>query len=205
MKIGGKKVLHGPATEIIVFAREDVESSLAFRATAMLDKSEFDKFCPMPKPPKMRVKGGNLVENPDDPKFKVALDQYNKNFMDYMFVSSLTALPLKEGEPDLPIEWEKVKIPDKHTWHFWEDELKEAGLSDMERKRLFNTVMGVNSLNEAKMDEARASFLQRQREEPEVLSFPTDERNDTPSGEHVNGSASDLPESQNAGTILMKK
>jgi hypothetical protein len=56
MKIGGKKIQHGPATEIIVFPRENGED-LAFRATAMLDKTEFDKICTSHKPPKMRVKG----------------------------------------------------------------------------------------------------------------------------------------------------
>jgi hypothetical protein len=141
-----------------------------------------------------------LVENPDDPRFKVAIDQYNKDFMDYMFVSSLTAPPPKEGDPDLPVEWEKVKIMERQTWHFWEDELKEAGLSDMERKRLYNVVMSVNSLNEARMDEARASFLQRQREEPEPLSSQVEELNGTPSGEPVNGSVSDHQESQPLGT-----
>lgn len=201
MKIGGKKVQHLPNSEIIVFPREDGED-LAFRATALLDRTDFDKYCPSPKPGKMRVRGNpGLVENFDDPKFKQAIDVYNKMFMDYMFVSSLSAVNPVEGEPDLPIEWEKIKLNEKFTWRFWEDELKDAGLGDMERKRLYNTVMSVNSLNEAKMDEARRSFLQRQREGSDPSSSQMDEPTDMQSGEPANEQESVFQESQSPGTI----
>jgi hypothetical protein len=204
MRIGGKKLDSGPSTELIVFPR-DGDNDLVFRATAMLDRTDFDRLCPTPKPGKMRIRGGQLIDNPDDPKFKLAMDQHNRAFMDYMFITSLSSPSPIEGEPDLPVEWEKVRTEDRSTWHKWEDELKDAGLSDMERKRIFNVVMNVNSLNDAKLDEARASFLQRQREASEKSSSPMDEQTDTQSGEHANEQESDSQTVQPVGTISTKK
>jgi hypothetical protein len=199
MKIGGKKIESRPSSEIIVFSRED-GNDLAFRASALLDRADFDRFCPAPKPGKMRIRGNpNLVENFDDPKYKQAVDNYNKMFMDYLFVSSLSAVNPIEGEPDLPIEWEKVKIQERHTWRFWDEELQGIGLGDLERKRLFNLVMSVNSLNEAKMDEARKSFLQRQREASDPSSSQMEEPTDMQYGDLANEPESDSQESQNAG------
>jgi len=198
MKIAGKKIEHGPNSEIIVFGRENGQD-LAFRCTAMLDKTEFDKYCPLPKPPKKIVPKLGKVDDLESPKFAQALERYNKNFMDYLLISSITAVAEKDGDPDLPIEWEKVVRANKDTWHLWEEEFKEAGLGDMERKRLFNAVMSVNSLNEARVEEARKSFLQRQQEEPLESSSQMDEQIDMPSGEHVNGQELNSPDAQPVG------
>ena len=199
MKIGGKKIDHGPATEMLVFPRG--EGQIALRATALLDKSEFDRLCPQPKVPKMRARGGKMVENPEDPRYAKMLSTYNEKFLDYLLVAGLSAPAEKEGEPDQPIEWEQVILADSSTWHLWNEELKESGFCDMERKRIYNAVCGVNSLTENRLEEARASFLQRQRQEQDESSSLTDEQTDTPSGEPASDLESDLQESQEAGMI----
>ena len=201
MKIGGKKIDARPSSDFIIFPRDGMEHGIGFRATALLDRSEFDRLCPAPKPGKMRVRGQSaLVENFDDPKYRQRLETYNKQFMDYMFIASLSGIAEVEGDPDPEIEWEKVKRHDRNTWHLYDEELKDIGLSDMERKRLFNMVMGVNALNDNRLDEARKSFLQRASEQPDESSSPTDEQTDTPSGEPANGQESDSQDAQPVGT-----
>lgn len=186
MKIGGKKIEHPPASEIMVFPREGED--IALKAVALLDRKDFEKLCPLPKVPQMRIKGNKLVDNYDDPRYAKALTRYNKNFMEYLIIAGLCAPAAKEGDPDIPIEWEKVQIGNRDTWYLWETELMESGFSDMERKRIHNMVASVNSLTESRLDEARNSFLQRQQEDNDELSSLTDEQSDTPSGEPASDS-----------------
>lgn len=197
MKIGGIKHEYLPASDIIVFPRPTQD--IAFRATAMLDRRAFDKLVKEPKIKKMRTSKGDLVPNPEDEGYKISVQQYNKRYMQYMFLTCLTAIPA-DGSEDLPVEWETVELEKPETWGNWEKELEEAGFSEMERQRLYNLVMRVNSLDENRMDEARKSFLLRQQEEQNRSSLKEEEQIDTLSGEAAIDSESDLQESQKVGT-----
>jgi len=57
------------------------------------------------------------------------------------------------------IEWDNVDVTQPATWKNWSDELKAAGLSDVECGRVVTCVLNANSLNEAKVQEAIDSFL----------------------------------------------
>ncbi len=60
------------------------------------------------------------------------------------------------------IEWENIKLEDSSSWLNWEEELKEAGLSETECNRVVAAVMAANSLDEDAIKEAREAFLRGQ-------------------------------------------
>lgn len=202
MKIGGKKLSSKPASDMIVFPRED--GDIAIRANAIMDRTQFDNLCPIPKPPQKMVKGGIKVDDPDNPKYKILLNQHSAKFINWMTINSLCTVN-KETHEDEPLEWETVDRLDPTTWAKWEDELKDSGFSDMDRKRIQNLVFGVNSISDARLDEARNSFLQHQGREQDQLSSQNTEQADMPSGEPASDSESDLLESRSPGTISMKR
>jgi hypothetical protein len=202
MKIGGKRIDSKPASEFLVFPRQD--GDIAIRANAVMDRADFDRLVPLPKMPKKRIKGGESVDNPDDPRYLTLMNQHGQKFIEWLIVESLCGVN-KETQEDEPIEWEKVIRGKPDTWKLWDEEFKEVGFSDMERKRIHGLVISVNSLSESRLDEARASFLLPKEEEPEPSSSPSSEQVDTPSGEPANDSESDPQESLGAGTISNQK
>ncbi len=201
MKIGGKQIDSAPTSDFIVFPRKS--GDIAIRANAVMDRTDFDKLCPTPKPPKKMVKGGVRVDDDEAPSYKVALNQHGSRFIEWIIIESLCGVN-QETQEDEEIEWEQVDRQKSETWKYWEDELKNSGFADMERKRIYSLVMKVNSLTEDRLDEARKSFLQPREEEQEQLSSQNTEQNDTPSGEPVNGSGSDHQASQKVGTSSKK-
>lgn len=201
MKIGGKKVDYQPASDFIVFPRKD--GDIAIRANAVMDRAEFDRLCPLPSPPKKRVKGGALVDNYEDPRYEGMLKDHGRKYTDWMILESLCSVD-RDTQEDVPIEWEKVVRQKPETWHLWDDELKDAGFSDLERKRINNLVLQVNSLSDARLDEARNSFLQPREAESEASSSPSSEPSGTQSGEPASDSESDLQESQPVGTTSIQ-
>lgn len=197
MKIGGKQVDAAPASDFIVFPRNN--GDIAIRANAVMDRAEFDKLVPMPQPPKKRIKGGALVDDTDSPKYLTALKQHGARFIDWLTITSLCGVN-KETQEDDPIEWDTVDRQIPNTWRSWEDDLRANGFSDMERKRIYSLVMQVNSLTEARLDEARNSFLQPTELEVEPSSFPNTEHQDMQPGELANDSESDHLVSPKVGT-----
>jgi len=202
MKIGGKKIDSRPASETLYFPREKDEV-VAIRANAVMDRSEFDRLLPVPKPPKKRIKGNILVDNPEDPKYAISVNAHGARFIDWLVIQSLCGVN-RETQDDEPIEWEIVDKQDAKTWNKWEEELRQSGFSDMERKRIHNMVIKVNSLSDARLDEARASFLQPREPEQDPSSSQNTEQSDTQSGEPVSDSESDHQESQLVGTSSTK-
>jgi hypothetical protein len=57
------------------------------------------------------------------------------------------------------LAWDKVKPGEAETWPLYEEELKEAGFSDVEIGRIRNAVHEANCLDEDKVEAARQSFL----------------------------------------------
>lgn len=187
----GNRTNFGRSIETLVIPRPNGED-IVFKAQGILDFQEFEKLCPEPKPKMILSRTEGKIPNFNDPTYKLQLEQREKKRMAYIVIKSL------EATEDLI--WDRVNINNPDTWLQWEDELKEAGLSDFERKRIFTLTMNANSLNEAKMDEARKAFLAMQEDQSRRLSSQVDEPNSTQNGELVNDSASDPQASVNAGT-----
>jgi hypothetical protein len=149
MKIGGIQV--SPCEEILVLPRNDGDD-IVIRAKAVRFNEEFDKRVPEPVAPNIRTKNGSAPDYKDK-NYKEAVNIRNNQRFAYMIIRSL--------EPS-NIEWEKVNLDDPKTWTKWDQELIEAGLSEVEISRITKAVMVANSLDEAKIEEARKNFLHGQ-------------------------------------------
>lgn len=150
MKMNGEKV-EGPNVEILVLPRGGDKPDIVFHATAILDDSDFTEKCPVPQPPERIMKGGVREKNFEDKGFKQEAEAYHDKRMAWMILTSLAATP--------NLEWEMVKLDDHTTWLNFRQELKDSGFSYIEIQRIENAVYIANCLNEAKVDEARRSFL----------------------------------------------
>lgn len=173
MKMHGKKI-EGPNTEIIVIPRGGDVSDIVFHAQAVLDMGPFEKLCPSPQPPQRILKGGKVDKNFEDPGYKTQLEHYGEKRIAYMVIQSLKAT---EG-----LEWETIKEGDHNTWLNLEKELKASGFSHVEIQRIMNGVFAANCLSEARVEEARKSFLLGMAEAPNGFSGRPTEPNSTPSG-----------------------
>lgn len=170
MKIGGVEI-SGPHEELLVLPRG--ENNIVIRARAVLDMDEFDTICPEPKPPGKLTKEGWIPDTGDE-NYKSILANHNAKRMAWLVVKSL--IPSE-------IEWNHVDINNPKTWIRYTDDFKEGGLSTVEVGRIVQTVMRANSLDEAKLDEARKVFLQGQQAAREQYSGQATEPEITQSGE----------------------
>lgn len=149
MKIGGKR-LDMPPEVVVPIIREGGE--VFFKAGAVLDFKEFDTICPAPIPPMIQRKGeSSPVPDFTDKKYIAASENYGRQRTNYMIVKSLSITE--------KLEWEKVKLNDPTTYDKYEEELREAGLNQIEIGRLITAVMEANGLDEAKIEAAKKRFL----------------------------------------------
>ena len=151
MKIGGITV--APCEELLVLPRTD-GADIPIRAVAVAINEEFEKLVPEPIDPMIQVKGGKQADLKDK-DYLAAVERRGAQRLAFLFIKSL--------EPS-NIEWEKVKLDEPQTWPKWEAELWEAGLSSIETSRIIALVMVANSLDDAKIEEARKAFLLGQGE-----------------------------------------
>jgi hypothetical protein len=148
MKIGGVEVTK--CEEVLVLPRPG--DDLVFKAQAVPNMEEFDTLCPKPEPAKRLVKGGKKEDHITD-EYVRQIEQWGERRYAYICVKSL--------EPS-EIEWGEVDPKKPSTWPKWIEELREAGLSDVELNRVQTLVLDANALNEAKLKAARESFLRGQ-------------------------------------------
>lgn len=174
MKIAGVS-LDSLYEEVLVLTRG--EQDIIIRARAVKSMDEFDKLCPEPKAPGVRVKGGTFVPNYEDANYKKAMERHGEQRLAYMVLKSLEATP--------GLEWETVKIGDSRTWLEWKAELAEANFSSVEVNRIIAAVLAANSLDEKKLEEARKSFLAGQGKASDKSSGPSTEPESSPSGQPV--------------------
>lgn len=170
MRIGGIDPSTLSTEDLLVLPRGNKQ--IVFRAVGLSNWDEFDKLCPEPKPGKKMVKGGT-VDDFDNKAYLESMKEYGRRRTAYMVVKSL--------EPS-QIEWDKVSLAVPGSWPLWEKELLDNGLCKTECHRVFNLVMGVNSLDEDKLRKARDFFLLGQVM-LEASSGPSTEPETTPSGE----------------------
>jgi hypothetical protein len=183
MKIKGKKI-KGANIEYVVIPRPD--GPIVFKAVAVLNMKPFNDLVPEPKP-RMRMKPGGLLEpDPDDKAFAAALGDYSEKRFNFILLESL-----KESE----IEWETVVYTDPNTWKNYEQELRDADFTTNEINMIISGVATANSLNDAKLKEARDSFLASLAAIQQGLSSQTEEQSITLFGEVAKDSESGPQES----------
>ena len=170
MKIGGKQVT-GPPEVFEIFEREG--GPLVFRARALPDMEEFYKRCPEPKPPGKLTKDG-YIPMTNDPGYLEIMANHVKQRVGYMVTRSL--------EPS-EIEWDTVDLDNPKTWPNWEKDLRDAGMTQVEVNRVGKLVMEANSLDEAKLQAARDSFLLGRVLARSASSSQSTEPASSPSGE----------------------
>ncbi len=183
MRIKGKKI-EGPNIEIIVIPRGEGDD-IILRAEAVLDMSQFEELCPLPKPPRKKVPPGIEVPDLEDPEFKRQVEEHGTLRTYFMFVKSLSAT---EG-----LEWDTIKLGDPSTWKNFHQELTASGFSEVEIARITNGIVSANCLNEDRVEEARQRFLAGQRAELETRSSQMDDQKITQSGVLVRDVESNRP------------
>jgi len=147
MKLGGRK-LSNNNLEIVVIPRND--GDLVFKFRPVLSTESFDKLVKLPDIPIITDAQGTR-SLPDDPEYRKNVLAYINLKSQWMFLDSISAT---EG-----LEWETVDIGNSKTWALYTDELREAGLTEIEAQMLSRAFEKVNSLNESHLEEARNRFL----------------------------------------------
>lgn len=158
MKLKGQK-LDAPKELILVLPRENNED-IVFKFKAIVDDSTFDTLCKMPEMPMKLVKGGNKVPNLEDPGYKILLNDYARDRLNWMFLTSISATT--------ELEWETVNLQDRTTWDNWKKELRDSGISIPESNLIWAKFTEANSLDNSKIEEARQRFLATQSAKVEV-------------------------------------
>ena len=167
----GAQVLDGPSEEILVLPRSNGE--LVITARAVQSMEDFDRFVPEPKAKMGWAKGKGTIPLTKDPQFKQQMESYGNKRFAFMALKSL--------EPS-DIEWQTVDLHKPDTWDNWMDELKENGLSEFEVNRIIQLIMQANALDEAKLKEARETFLRGLEAATEKSCGHLEELPNTPSG-----------------------
>lgn len=152
MKIAGREI-NGPNRVTLVLPRDGEDIPII--AEAILDMDDVDKYLKMPLPPAIQKAGGNVEYNFSDDGYIAQLATYNIQKMAWIVLQSLA--------PSL-IEWDTVEMENPSTWANYQKEMKAAGFSDVEVKRICNACMEANALDENKLEAARQSFLRGQAE-----------------------------------------
>jgi hypothetical protein len=147
MKIKGQRPA-APKAEIVVIPREGED--IIITCNPVFDFEDFNKLCPMPKPPIVTHKNGESVTDVTDVKFQDKLMTRSRRRTAWLILESL------KGTPEL--EWDTVVANDPTTWENIYTELKEAQFSDLETHYIVNAVMTACAMDESKLDEARRRF-----------------------------------------------
>ena len=146
MKIGGREV-NSLSEEVLVLPRLDED--IVIRARAIRNMDTFDQLCPEPKAPGIRTKEGFRPDTEDE-GYLALMDNHAEQRLAYIVIQSLKASD---------IEWDSVVEDDPGTWKNWRKDMEEAGLSAIEVGRIVTCVLSANSLDEDKLEAARAAFL----------------------------------------------
>ena len=112
MKLHGS-IIDKPDNEIVVIPRK--KKDLIFEASAVLDFTDFDKLCPIPKPPTILKPGGIKVKNVEDPEYNKKLNEWAEKKDAWIYITSLRTTS--------GLEWETVKYDDPETWSNYSDEM----------------------------------------------------------------------------------
>lgn len=180
MKIAGKKIENKYVEEVYIPRGEEGAEGVLLKVQAVLDFAKFDELCPEPKPPMITRVGQGTIAKVDDPGYKADLEVYNRKRMAFFVIEGLRATE--------DIEWETLDVDNPATWDKYEDELKDAGLTQMEIGQVFQAVLRVNNLDEEHLKASRKRFLARMQEVESNPSIQKDVQPSTPSSEPASDS-----------------
>lgn len=154
MKVGGVQVTP-PPEGLLVLERED-GNHLVFRARPVPIEAwdHFNKICPEPSVPMVLVKGEKKANTADE-TYQLQVRRLHAKRIAYLCLKSL--------EPS-NIEWDTVNMDDSDTFEKFEDDLRNAGMTEVEIQKVIQLCVSANSLDEEKLKKARESFLRGQRE-----------------------------------------
>lgn len=153
MKLFGK-VPSQPVPEIVVIPRG--EENIVFTCRAVLDYTDFDNLCPEPQALKRVFPGGAVELDTSSQEYSSRLNAWGKRRTAWLFIKSLEAT---EG-----LTWDTVDLATPDTWENYSKELQEASFTTAEINCIFDGVITANSLNDAKVKEAKERFLRSQAE-----------------------------------------
>lgn len=174
MKLNGRAACANVVT--IVFPREG-QADLVFRAAAIMEGEEFTKLVPEPQPPSIRKPGEEVaVLDFKDIKYQKALSRRGRLQTYWIILKSLAATP--------GLEWDKLQLEDPETWELLDEEMKDFGLSAIEKSKLIQACFRANSMDEAFIEAAKLRFMSSQQpvEAPTVTSSQVVELSNTKSG-----------------------
>lgn len=199
MKYKGRN-LKAPQKEIVAFPRTDivdgqtVHNDIVFVVGAVLDFSPFDAICPEPQPASVLDAKGTTTQNYEHPEYVKNHSKWATNRFNWMILKSIDS-PIP-GD----LEWSTVDPADPETWGNFQDELKlDAGFTPMQVNYLVTRAVRVNSVDEARMAEAKERFLTEGQRLGTQIPSQKAEASTTPSGEPVSDSGSPLPASTEIG------
>lgn len=171
MKLFGKDP-SADCVDYVVVPRND--GDIVFTVKPVYDFSEFDNLCPLPKAGTVHERGKGQRADTDNPRFKEKIAYYSMRKFAWIILESLRDT---EG-----LQWETVQPDDPDTWMNYQKELVDAKFTDKEIAKIIETVLQVNSLDEAKLKEARDRFLAGRTTQQESSS-QKEEQETTSSGE----------------------
>jgi hypothetical protein len=132
-------------------SREEIDCNIYIHANVILDFTEFEELCPAPEAPEIKQDGKAPVRNYNDPTFKLQIEDNNLKRLNWIFLKAI------EDTPNL--QWDTVKMDDPSTWDNFSTELRDAGFTPVQITSLIQQVYTLQAVDEAKVDEARKSFL----------------------------------------------
>jgi hypothetical protein len=155
MRINGEQPDSVYTVEIFIPRGKD--TGFLFKAQAVLDFTEFDTQCPVPKPPVLKRRGEAATRDINDAGYKEKLAKYLNSRFDWMTIKSL------EATPDLT--WDTVDLSKIETWNNYLAELRACKFSEPEIARIIEGVTVANGINQDAMDQAYKRFLASTSEE----------------------------------------
>ena len=148
MKICGIDPRKLPPVDFLVLPRAGGE--LVIKARGVSDMDEFDKICPEPIATSVLMANGESVPETDSKDYLSQKITRAKKRYDYLVIKSLAPSD---------IEWDNVRENDSNSWVNWRSDLTDNGFTSFECNLIFDLVLSVNSLDDAKLEKARKVFL----------------------------------------------
>lgn len=125
--------------------------SFSFFFEPVMDYSEFDAKCPMPKPVVKTAPDGSTKADTRNPEYIKAFRAWSNLRTAWTFLKSISATP--------DLHWDTVDLEDPETWGNWESELQAAQFTSPEIGRMMDAVMKAGGFKESMVDDARKDFL----------------------------------------------
>lgn len=135
--------------ELVVIPRPS--RTLVFKFGPVVDFSEFEALCPIPKPPMVTRPGGKKSFGLDLPEFKEQQYRFAEKKTAWMFLKSISYTP--------NLTFETVDMGKPETWINYESELKASKLTPSEIDQLVGGFARANSMDRDHLEKAKASFL----------------------------------------------